>query len=569
MSLILKRFRPSSERIGQLRPLTAGLLITMAMSVTAFIVISRYIDFYAHYPFDSDEATHANHALILALDLKRLDVMAYLRHSYQQSVYPPGAAWIQSLFFLIFGASTVTARLFSLLNYILAGFVLYALALELDDQLGWLIGIVAVFFFFTAQSLLVIAALSMLEMPGLLLTLLTLWTYIRCNKRSRTFVPVSILAALTTLVKYPYGIVVFGTLGLAEMLQLSSTKPWYQGRLGRWAGLFGPAAVLLTLWFVGEQKVADFLYYANLQPKQTNWYSLDNIIFYPQSFSLHYVGGLGIALVAAIAIAYATYKWRRRQVRVLLLYILVGTLILTLKESNNPRFFATIAPPIYLLIGYFVASAFRMALEARRTKQVYVGMAGAGIMVLALILSLPTWFERLAVYPDLLEVEYETDPDTMLLSEWIVKNAGQERLFFINPWDQFSTFAMEWYLATTQRYHENRFSDVFVPDARLAEFSPDRVEELETQIRFYSTRYVVVLEGGLEGKQVWHEYERALSSDLRQVATESFPIEFCNLSGWSKTVSVTRDSLSRAKIENCWTLNILATMYMLLDPAKE
>jgi hypothetical protein len=550
-----------SGKTFSLRPQTAGLAITIIISSFVFVVVARHIVVYSHY------ALHANRALRLAFDLKRGDLLAFLRDSYKESVYPPGAAWFESLFFLAFGASTVTARLFSLLAYVLAGFVLYALALELDERWGWLIGVAAVILFFTAQTLLVLAALSMLEMPGLLFSLLTLWIYLRRDKRSGSLVPVSLLATLTMLIKYPYGIVILGTLGLAELTRLPSEKQWLRAGVRRWAALFGPALVLLTLWFAGEHKVADFVYYATLQPKQTNWNSLDNLTYYPRSFSLHYVGGLAIALTGATAIIYAFYKWRQRPLRVLLLYGLVGTLIMTLKESNNPRFFATIAPAIYLLIGSLVAFLVGTVSQRRRTGRAYFASLGIGVMLLAVVSSLPTWYQRLAVYPALLEVKYETDPDARLLSEWISEQADQQRLYFINPWDQFSTFAMEWYLATTQTYPENRFGDVFVPDTRLSAIDPHRLEELEFQIRFYSTRYVVALEGGLEGQQIWPEYEQALDSELRPVASELIPLDFCNLDGWLKTASITRRSLSQAKAENCWVLNVKATMYLLLDPA--
>lgn len=564
-----EKFESVFGRLTQTTPQTAGLIFTLLLGSVVFIIITHHINLYAHYPFDSDEAIHANRALRLAFDLKRGDLIAFFKDSYQQSVYPPGAAWLQSPFFLLFEASTVTARLFSTLNFVLAGIILYGIALELDDKWGWLIGVIAVFFFFTAQSLLTLSALAMLEMPGLLISFLTLWLYIKSDRRRRLIVLVSLLAALTTLIKYPYGIIILGTLGLAELFKLPAVKSQGREMIGRWLGLFGPAAVLLILWFIGEQKVADFFYYANLQPKQTDWYSVYNILFYPRSFSLHYAGGLGIVLICALAIIYSVYRWRQQNIRVLLLYLLVGTLLMTLKESNNPRFFATIAPAVFLLAGSFVAFIARTLSTRARKNALFTALGGIGIMAVLIILSLPSWYERLAVYPALLETEYETDPDVRNLSNWIVEQAGEQRLYFINPWDQFSNFAMEWHLATTQTYHDNNFGDVFVPDTRLPDLTSDTVEELDFQISFYSTRYVLALEGGLEGRQIWPEYEQALSPKLQPVASEFFPIDFCNLGGWLQTASITADTLAQAKAENCWTLNIVAKMYAWQDSAVD
>ena len=121
-----------------------GLLVVVLLDLAAGVFVTLQIVRLERYPFDFDEALHATRGLTLALDLRQGDLGAFLSDAYRQSLYPPGFAVLEALIFLLFGASTVTARLCSLICLLGATFVLYGLALELDDAFGWLAGLVAV-----------------------------------------------------------------------------------------------------------------------------------------------------------------------------------------------------------------------------------------------------------------------------------------------------------------------------------------------------------------------------------------------------------------------------------------
>jgi hypothetical protein len=79
----------------------------------------------------------------------------------------------------------------------------------------------------------------------------------------------------------------------------------------------------------------------------------------------------------------------------------------------------------------------------------------------------------------LLRVEYETTPQTQELAVWIADHTDGQRLYVVNPWDQFSTFAMEWYLATHNAPQDLRFEELFVPSERLQSFTPEEAEKLK------------------------------------------------------------------------------------------
>jgi hypothetical protein len=545
-----------------------GLIAVIVLDLLVVAILSKQIVNLSNYPFDSDEALHASRGLELTFDLQRGDIGAFLRHSNQQSVYPPGSSWFEALTFLLFGASTTTARLYSLASLFGATIVMYAIGLELDRRNGWLAGLIAVILTLTGQAVLIGSALAMLELPGLLVSFAAFLAYLKATRHSSSwlFVVTSLLLILAVLIKYPYGIVVIGSIGLAELINLAIERPVESPRSIslRWLLLFGPLVLGLVLWFMGDQKFDDFLYYATLQPKQTEWNSLDNLVFYPRSFALHYAPAAPFALLSLASMAWATIQWRRSNLRLILLYSLLGLLLMTFKESNNPRFILTVAPAVHLLTGAMLADL--AAKLVRSWPRIRPGLAIATIVVgLIVLASLPTLVERYCVLPSLLKVEYETDPRAGELAAWIADQTNGQRLYFINPWDQFSTYAMEWYQATQGTAQYARFGDLYVPGMRLQSLTPERLEELEFQIRFYSTDFVVAFEGGLEGQQIWPEYEQGFADILLPVASREINLDYYPVGDRFKSTAATRASLEQAMSESYLPLHIKVSIYKLID----
>ncbi len=141
--------------------------------------------------------------------------------------------------------------------FFIAVLVLYAIGLELDDRFGWLIGLVAVLFTLTAHPVLTNSALAMLELPGLLVSFLTLWAYLRALKQGmpKRLGVVSVLLASTVLVKYPYGLIMGATVGVMEILRLFSAPGQFSDIWKRWFWLFGPFGVIMLIWFYQPQKL--------------------------------------------------------------------------------------------------------------------------------------------------------------------------------------------------------------------------------------------------------------------------------------------------------------------------
>ena len=144
------------------------LLVVVLLVGLVTVTIAQTIWTYRDYPFDSDEAIHANSGLAMMLDLRAGDFEAFVRTFYQQGFYSPAFSVLKAAMFLIFGASPLVGRLFSLACLPLALLMIYQASRQLDEGWGWLIGSIGVGLTLTSQPLLVESALVMMEVPGLL-----------------------------------------------------------------------------------------------------------------------------------------------------------------------------------------------------------------------------------------------------------------------------------------------------------------------------------------------------------------------------------------------------------------
>ena len=560
----------SRQRTGP-TPKRAALFVVILLDALVAFFILQQISAYRDYPFDSDEARHATSALELALDLRAGDFGAFFAHSYQHTWYPPAFYWLEAFALSIFGPSALVARVVGLVCLFAAALVIYAIGLELDEKWGWLAGLVAAALTLASQPILVHSALVMLEIPGLLVSALTLWGYLRAVRHPAAwrFALVSILMALTMLTKYPYGIVVVASIAAVEvpaaLLSLVRegvvARPW--GSMARrWLWLFGPFLLVMLIWFAGPYKIAGLVDYAGAAA-QEELLSEENLIFYPRSMVYHYAPSPVFAPLMLAGLIWAAARWRDRRVRLLLIYFLIGLLVMTVKLLNQPRYFVTIAPASHLLTGAMLAWLVAQWSEIRPRVRIV-----AAASVLALVVgSVPMLIERFAVFPALMRVEYETDPRANDLAAWITAQVPSgERFYLVNPWDQFGAAMMTWYLATQNTPPVARFADAVVPSANLGGSAWKRGDTLLANIRAAGTRYVVALEGGANIEPLWPEYEFALSDRLLPVTRGEFVMDFYDMTRWLKRHVVTRDELERAESARYHQLNVRASVYRLVEP---
>jgi hypothetical protein len=349
-----------------------------------------------------------------------------------------------------------------------------------------------------------------------------------------------------------------------EVLSLRSVRQ-RAALVQRWGWLFGPFALIMLAWFSKPYKVAAFFEYATSQPAQVSLFSIENLVYYPRSIALHYVLSPVAAALTLVGVVFAAVRWRDERVRLFLVYLLLGLLVMTVKLQKHPRFIATIAPAAHILTGAFLAWLARHWREGwtrvRALSAAIVVMLAVGVLV-----SAPVLFERFAAFPSLMQVQYQTDPRSADLAEWIASQVPDgQRFYLVNPWDQFSAPAMEWHLATRPVHPHVRFGQVWVPSVFLKPVAPGNIDEVRHSIETSGARYIVALEGGPEGEQVWPDYADALDEMFLPVAQHEFAIQQWrrDVPQWLKLSLLTREGLDRQKSKGRYPMNIRATVYRL------
>jgi hypothetical protein len=559
-----------------------------------FLYIGRLVILYQHYPFDQDEAVHANNGLMLALDLSAGDPAAFLADSYRQAYYPPVFSWLRAVAYLLFGATPLVARLVSGICLFAAVLVIYAIGLQLDERRGWLIGLLAAGLTLTAQPLLSHAGLSMLETPGLLISFALLWAYLRATKEPspHNLLLTSLFLTLTFLTKYTYGLAALATVAIVELLSLlQAVQKKESGGKGaslarplppnptikRWLWLFGPFLVLILLWFATPEKLAGLQDYIGSQPPGDR-FSRESLLFYPRSILLHYAPSTLFALLFLAAVLWAIWHWRDERLRPVWLYLLIGLLEMTINPQKTPRFIATYVPAVYLLVGAMIAANLKSKIQNPKSKipspfaprsSLFALRSSLFPLFLALstLTAVPVLVERFRALPQLLQIEYETSPEANTLADWLLDQTAGQRFYLINPWDQFSATMLEWERAS-RLPPAGRFAEAAIPWLYLTEARPEAISDLRRQILESGVDYVVALEGGPAGGPYWPEYAPALGDVLVFSGRQQFSVVQYQVGNWLNRSRLTSAGLAQAMAEREVTFIVQVTVYKVTPSGR-
>jgi 4-amino-4-deoxy-L-arabinose transferase-like glycosyltransferase len=513
-------------------PLIAFFLL-LAVSVTATAYLALGVWELRAYPFDTDEANHTLPALRMAHELTDGDGSGFVAEVLGQNFYPPAGSALLVPLFLMNGASVTAARLASTASLLVAVLVLFALALEIDPETGWLAGLIAGLLTLMVRPLLIYAGLSMLETPGLLVSLLFLWAYVRAGHRPTPglFILTSLLLAAIFLTKYSYGVVALGTVILAELPELvraARTGQVAREMRRRWLPLFGPFALLLLGWFLRPGQAATFLSYTRPLSTAEPWLSLRNIVYYPRSLALHGLPSPWFAPVTVVGLLWAVRQWRDSGVRAVLLFFVLGMAsVMLLNHPPNPRFIAPFVPAAHLLTGLMVATLWRgWQAGSGRSRQLATGLLLA-VAALALV-GVPDVIPRYRYAHSLLAARLETSPVLAETADWVAATTGPDAaLYLVNYFDQFSAPVVEWAVAAQ--------SGVNPPPVRgtlLAEATPEAVAALRQTILDSDVSHLILIEGSPWGSPFWPDYTAAFGDTLREVDRRSFTLVNYRVDDW-------------------------------------
>lgn len=529
-------WRRAAQQRQALRPVAAIAFFAVFIAAGAVsLFILQQILAHSAYPFDLDEANHANGALAMLMAYRAGGFTALLRAFAQQGFYPPAFAPVQLLSFALLGPSFTAARVCSVAAFFLAILLIFALCVQIDKKHGWLAGLIACGATLTSAPLLVNAGLVMKEAPGLLVSILFLICYLRSLRRATRsrLLLAGVLLFVLFLTKYTYGVAAVATTLLVEFTLLlwpapgalpepqgaASLRPAPAADLTFWQRLrrqarrrslwlLAPFLLALAIWFALPGNLALFGDYVTAQPEEAYTFTLDNLLFYPRSIFREQSPAPIFALVTALALLWALQRWRDTATRLLLIYFVAGLAMMTLNRPQNPRFIATFVPAAHILSALMLA---RLSLSSlpRRLPAPLAALAPIALLLALILLSLPTTLERFREYPARMTVAYETDPAIEGLAAWVQSQLPPgQRFYIVNYWDQFGPQTLAWRLgnsalATNQ---EATFSDVLMPSALLAPATPQRTQQFREQLIASGATYLLVLEGAPWGAPFWPEY---------------------------------------------------------------
>jgi 4-amino-4-deoxy-L-arabinose transferase-like glycosyltransferase len=310
-----------------------------------------------HRPPGWDEAAHSLHALRIAHDVRTGDALAFLLDSYRQVYWPPLHSWMVGAAFLLAGPSMDAARAVSVLAFVLLAPTLFVIGRLSAPRHPALAGGVAAALALSSPGLIVYAAQSMLELPGLLMmgvtTLIYCWLERHPGAPPRRHALLGVAIMATYLTKSNYGILLILALALTKLVDAR----FRVGRLFTRANLMAalPVVVISALWFAYPPKITATWDAMVNQP----WggeaaRGVAGLLFYPRALS-QLVGGRILFVVLWVALVLAWRAPRTPGVRLLLALALLQFAIAELHHTKLTRHIMPMLPAMYVLAGVAVA----------------------------------------------------------------------------------------------------------------------------------------------------------------------------------------------------------------------
>ncbi|MFC2141385.1 ArnT family glycosyltransferase [Acidobacteriota bacterium] len=408
------------------------IILTLAASVSIYVTISKTSDI--SFPWDSAE--HAWEGLIIASDIKAGDLVSFLGDTYRQGWWPFLHSWLLAPAFMIFGNTYAVARLVSLLCVTIFVLIVYRIGLKMHPNQGIWIGLIVVCLCLTSRPYLVLSAMCMSEVPGMLMTFITFFLYLKAiNEKSNYFyLCTSFFLAITLFTKWHHGVFVIFAVFIT---QLSLNKKILSRNN---LALFSPFLVMMLGWFAYPPHIASFFGHSTFQPHFYTFLSFDNLLYYPKSFLQVYHSSGIIAVILGVSFIIALKNIKKSETRLFLAHILIGIILLTIKLDNRHRYIVTIIPSIWLLgatqLTGSIDSLMRF-MKSKKSKIVSVAIVLSGIFVILYFSSLRNY----RTYPEaLLKQQFYCDNKLNKAYEFITDNSNKHNhIVVFSSWDYYNS----------------------------------------------------------------------------------------------------------------------------------
>lgn len=355
--------------------------------------------------FSREEAQHALYGVWLLKDMQSFNLGAFWYDTQRQMNWPFLHSWLLSIFFLCFGVSYTTARVFSLFLFFLTVVMIYLLSCRFSNRLGPRIGVTAVLLALSSPLMVRFAAENMLEGLGAFLFLASVNTYLICeeNKITIEYLFLAFLIGLSIYTNYLYAYLIIPAFLIMTLSKLGPL--FYEGvqlqKRGEkkaidfilWA--YRKLIVLLVvlflsgIWFSFSLSRKLLLFLASIfkysgGESVSGWW--ETLTYYPRVIvqNLSFSPWLGIFLLLSLFVPLIAARYRV----VNRLYFFVWTILLLLTftiPSKSPQMLYIAVPFIFMLF----AAALYYVLEKIEKKGPRMVLAAILILILPICLSLP------------------------------------------------------------------------------------------------------------------------------------------------------------------------------------
>lgn len=341
-------FWPAGHRALQFSFLLAVLIMVISTARIGSQVI-RYQDLQMDY----DEATHAARGLDMASAISRGSPSELWYQTIKPAWYPPAHGYFLGGWLLLTGSSTATARLYATFCYFLFGLLLWVSAKQAFPQLHPFFYLIPTLFLISDQQHAVHAALSMLELPAVLLALASLYYFNKALSRLDflNHFLAGLFALLCFFTKYNYGLVVmsselvcylilaFGWRGTGELAQRIKTILL--------AGL--PVFILLFIWLFLLREWQWLVAYSNAQPSKVAFWSYENLFFYPRQLLRESSGWAPLILVLVGLILWIKRREFPQSILSYLVFFIIAFCMLVYETQDSTRFGMILFPPLWVM----------------------------------------------------------------------------------------------------------------------------------------------------------------------------------------------------------------------------
>ena len=471
------------------------------------------------FPLDSDSAIHALDGLQIAADMYHFNGKALFEHFYFAKSYPPLLPTYLAPSFLIVEPSYWSARYPILLLAMIFLALMYRVGKDLTRQAR--AGLVTMFLAATSPFVWVHSLLVMEELLAMIGALLVALVFVRTERRQLKPFWIGVCVAFTLLSKLSIGIPMIG----AVVLTIWGGSGSIRARAELTWKALAPLAIIGALWWGHPAKIRGFINYAQAAPPAYESLGWRQVSHYWKALLTTYTVSPLLGVITLLSIPVALFQWRKAHWRLPLTAALMTWLVLLLRRQLNLRFFISAASMAFLLVGNCVArwgGQFRVYLEEWSRNQVFrsekpintsivsprwsvvstrhlknlvcpAKLLGPLLAIVLLASVLPHLGVRIAAFPFLMEVAYETDPRSNDLYAWIADRITYDHpTFLVNGWDQISTFALDFYMGSTHwpDWETPQAINVFLEDP---EENPEATSWLQEMLKSTSNGYIVHL----------------------------------------------------------------------------